>query len=205
MIIQKVNWENFKNFLQTRKVDPILIGDSNEKYWLVASCDSVSFECDVLKNNTEEVQDYEENWKTISLRRSTLRTSAFNDNESHRFRGVGLIETVTSESSTEILHQLTEDRKIDGAQLILKDHNWNDSIDFVVIDKDNLFGLGEGVVLDKFAEDWNISTDKQDQGVFKVPYIAHIPAGLYIGLIYHSAGTVDVSVKVNLLLHKKDE
>lgn len=205
MILKKVDWERFKNFLEIRQVEPVLIGEDDSKYELVASCDSVSFECDVLKINAEEVQDYEDNWKTISLRRSSLRTSAFHDNESHRFRGVGLSATVTAETSTEILHHLTEDRKIDGAQLILQNHNWNDSVDFVVVDKDNLFGFGEDIVLDNFAENWNIATDKQDQGVFKVPYIAHIPAGLYVGLIYHSSGMADVDVKVNLLLHKKDD
>lgn len=119
-----------------------------------------------------------------------------------KFRGVGISFTGTAGASTAYDYKVTEARLIDGVQIILKDHVAGDSIDFKVVDVDNVVGYGAGVVLDTFAIGWFVAADKQDQGEIRLPYSAEVIANLYLRVIYNSTGGTNVPVRINLFAHK---
>lgn len=131
-------------------------------------------------------------------------TKPFADPIGFRARMKGVKGTATKNTSTNIDYKLTEDRWINGVQIILKDHEFEDTVKFQIVDVDNIFGYGAGLVLDEFGSDWNLSSDKQDQGIYVLSYPAKILANLYIRIVYISTGTVnDVRATINYFLHKK--
>lgn len=119
-----------------------------------------------------------------------------------KFRGKGFAFTATAGANTVGDFLVTENRLLDGTQILLKNHVFGDSVTFQVIDVDNILGLGANTVLDQFADSWYVCEDRQDQGRVRMPYSAELYAGLYIRVIYHSVGTTDVNVKINLFKHK---
>lgn len=124
------------------------------------------------------------------------------DSSQLNFKGKGISGTATAGVSTNIDHKLTERRLITGVHIILKDHAWGDTATLQVVDVDNILGYGAGTVLGEYATSWQFASDKQDQGVFTVPYPADIAANLYLRIIYTSTGGTNVSVRANYFLHK---
>jgi hypothetical protein len=130
--------------------------------------------------------------------RSILEMSA----DKVKFRGEGISFTATAGTATSYDYRIAEARLLDGTQLILKGHAFGDSVDFKVVDVDNILGYGAGLVLDTFSSGWYVAEDIQNQGQIRIPYAAEVLAGLYIRLVYHSVGGADVLVKANLFAHK---
>ena len=131
------------------------------------------------------------------------RARAFNATDGFNFRGKGISGTATAGTTTDIDYKLTEERYINGCQLILNSHALGDTVTFQVVDKDNVLGYGAGVVLQEFGTTWQVSEDERNQGVFKVEYPAKILANLYVRIKYTSQGLTNVNVACNLFLHKK--
>ena len=149
-----------------------------------------------------------------------IRSKPFSDADGFRFRGFGISATATKETTTNIDYKLTEERYINGVDLILKDHEFGDTAKFQVVDKEYVYAgilypadyggipwstaQPNGVVLDEFGTDWNIASDEQHQHPVLLPYPARILVDLYIRIVYTSVGTVnDVKLRANLFLHKK--
>lgn len=131
-------------------------------------------------------------------------SSPFADAQGFRFRGKGIAGTATKNTTTNIDYKLTEERYINGVDLLIKDSVWGDYVKFQVVDVDNILGYGAGTVLDEFGSDWYIDPNVCQQGQVIIPYPAKIIANLYIRIVYVSVGTVnDVELKANLFLHKK--
>jgi hypothetical protein len=118
------------------------------------------------------------------------------------FKGKGVAGTVTAGQTGNIDLKLTERRFITGLQLLLKDHTWGDTAKLQIVDVDNILGYGAGTVLAEYATDWQVCSDKQDQGIFSVPYPADIATNLYLRVAYTSTGGTNVGVRVNYFLHK---
>ncbi len=133
---------------------------------------------------------------------TSVRKEADMNADSVKFRGKGISFTATAGTTTSYDYKITEGRLINGTQLIVKDSTFGDSVKFQVVDVDNIFGYGAGIVLDEFATDWNIAADQQGQGATLLPYSAEIVAGLYLRFVYTSTGATNVSVACNLFLHK---
>lgn len=131
------------------------------------------------------------------------RQRAFANADGFRVRFKGISGTATNSTSTNIDYCVLEERYINGIRLILTDHHTDDAINFQIVDVDNVLGYGAGLVLDEFGSTWSIDSTVSTQSDVIVPYPAKIIAGLYIRLVYISAGSVDVKVKANLYLHKK--
>jgi hypothetical protein len=131
------------------------------------------------------------------------RTRAFNNTDGYYFRGKGVAGSITAGTTGNLDYKLTSERWINGCHLILRNHAWDDSLLFQVVDVDNVLGYGAGAVLNEFASTWQITEDKQDQGIFKIEYPAKILNGLYIRIRYTSTGAANVGVKCNYFLHMK--
>ena len=131
------------------------------------------------------------------------RLAPFCVTEYFHFRGTGISGTATAGTTTNIDYQMPEERYINGIRLVLNGQVFGDSVNFEVVDVDNIIGLGAGVVLDQFGKDWYVNPDMACQGDIIIDYPAKVVQGLYIRMAYQSTGSNDVGVKANLYLHKK--
>ena len=133
-----------------------------------------------------------------------VRPRAFHSSDGFRARFKGaLAGTANKNNITDIDYLVSEERYITGVRLIACDAVIGDSVDFQIVDKDNILGYGAGVVLDTFGESWWIDPTTPTQPDVVVSYPAKILAGLYIRVKYTSIGTADdVDVRANLYLHK---
>jgi hypothetical protein len=133
-----------------------------------------------------------------------VRTRAFANPDNMKFRGTGISATCTKNTTTNVDYKLTENRYLNGIQIIVKDHVIGDKVQLKVIDIDNILGYGANTVLDQFGKDWFMVEDQQNQGIIQLAYAALVLLNLYIRVEYVSVGTVtDVTFKANLFLHKK--
>lgn len=119
-----------------------------------------------------------------------------------KFRGKGISFTASAGTTTSYDYKLTEARLVSGTRLLVRNQAWGDHVKFQVVDVDNILGYGAGVVLDEFATEWYIVSDKEDQGNVVLTYSAEVLANLYIRLIYTSVGLLNVNVHCNLFAHK---
>ena len=142
------------------------------------------------------------------------KRKVFDDPDNFRARFTGLIGQATAGQSTNIELQIAAERYINGVRLILDGHTVDDTLHFEIVDKDGIGvalgwytqqqfdAMGE-YVADRFGQDWNIDHTIATQPDVIVPYPAKIYAGLYVRIIYNSAGQSNVKVKANLYLHWK--
>lgn len=137
--------------------------------------------------------------------REILLVEAFAYNGQYEVKATGYRGTATKNTTTNVDFAVgAEDRYMNGLALMLVNHAEADTIGLQVVDVDNVLGYGAGLVLKTFGLNWNVDHTQSHQGQNAFNYVAKLPAGVYIRLVYVSTGTTDdVVVKVNLLLHKK--
>lgn len=84
-----------------------------------------------------------------------------------------------------------------GVKYIVEGGNHGDYVKFQIVDVDNIFGFGPGVVLDEFSEIWiapnEIDTIRE--------YKANLLPGLYVRVVYSNNGTSNGTVRCILLRH----
>lgn len=144
----------------------------------------------------------------------------FADTDNFRARHKGFSGTANANQTTTIQFKVhaTEDRFMQGGKLLLKNHAAGDKVDFSVVDVEYLYAgilypptyggtawsvaQPNGVVLDKFVENWYVNSDEQAQEGIVSAYAARIYAGLYMRLDYTSTSILsNVSVKLNMYMH----
>ena len=149
--------------------------------------------------------------------------------EKYNVKTVGVSGVISSGTTESVYYKLTTNMWLSGVRLIMKEHQDNDSLNFNIIDRDFIFvgilypstpteagilnvdGLTweqinpNGVHLDDFGLDIQLSTDKQDQGKEEPGYWAQLLSGMYIEIKYKSTGTVNVLCKANLYFHKEKQ
>jgi hypothetical protein len=130
-----------------------------------------------------------------------IKMSPFSDAMGFRFRGVSFGCTVAQNETKHCDYHLTEERWINGGRLIVPNKGPSDKVSFQVIDKDNVMGFGNNVVLDQFITDFYIP--QTGDLTVNLAYPARILAGLYLRLIYTSTHESGADVKCNLYLHWK--
>jgi len=136
--------------------------------------------------------------------REILLMEAFAFNGQYEVKATGYRGTAAHGATTNLdLAIGAEDRHISGLHLLLINHVEADTIGLQVVDVDNVLGYGAGVVLKTFGINWNVNSEREDQGQNTFNFVAKIPAGIYIRIAYTSTGATDVTVKLNVMLHKK--
>lgn len=118
-----------------------------------------------------------------------------------RFRGKGVNFLATAGTTTVNNYKFTENRIIDGVQVLVNNASFGDYITIKIIDIDGIF-YPANTILDIFAETWAVASDTQNQGIFRLPYGAEIISGLYLSIEYISTGASNVSVAYNIFAHK---
>lgn len=164
-----------------------------------------------------EVQVVDLNIPKDSAGLPIFRQTPFSDTGGFRFRGTSFKNTVLANTTKNIDFQITQERWVNGGQLILSSIGEDDKGTFQVVDKDYLYagilypadfnGIAwsvaqpTGVILDEFIKDYYIPNDQKLEIVLAYP--ARILAGLYLRLVYTSTSNTDCVVKCNLYLHWK--
>lgn len=133
---------------------------------------------------------------------SSLRKVSDFASDRINFKGHGKAGTVTAGQVGNIDLKITEERLLNGVQIILKNHVNGDKAKLQVVDVDNILGYGAGTVLSEYATDWYFAGDTENQGIFKLEYVANILTNLYLRIAYTSTGQSNVEVKANYFLHK---
>lgn len=110
----------------------------------------------------------------------------------------------TATAGQETIHDflIAEDHLIDGALLVVINGALGDKVKCQVIDKDNILGYGQNIVLGEYVKDWYINPSASKQLEYESSYPAKIYGGLYLRTIYTSQGTESPEVIINYLLHK---
>ena len=130
-----------------------------------------------------------------------LKNSPFADSIGFRFRGASFKVNITGNSTEDYDYLLTAERWVNGGCLIINNRGADDKVTFQVVDKDNLFGFGAGVVLDEFINDFYIPEDGKLE--ITLDYPARLIQGLYLRMKYTSTHVDGCTVKCNLYLHMK--
>lgn len=113
------------------------------------------------------------------------------------FKGLAAVNTTSN-----IDFKLTEERWVSGGILLCQGTHWGDKISLQVIDKDNVLGYGANVVLDEYVTDFYLVSDSEFQLQLESPYIALVPANIYIRVVYSNTSLLDpVEVAFNLMTH----
>ena len=102
---------------------------------------------------------------------------------------------------TEIYKKFPEDRLLNGGTLLVSGGKWNDKAALKVVDRDNIYGLGAGLVLRTFGEDYYINPNDTFQVKYEVPYVARLPAGIYIQIEYDATDADTRTIVLNLMTH----
>lgn len=97
-------------------------------------------------------------------------------------------------------YKVLNDCFITGAKFKAKNATFDDTASFQVIDIDGIVSPA-GTVLNQFITGWSMVEDKQTQIDFSAPYPAKIIAGLYLRIVYKSAGHTPVFASADYYLH----
>ncbi len=158
----------------------------------------VQIETKVLNADWSE---FELNYKSTFNKKIEI-IQPFADPNGYQAKFQGHISGALSEGSNNIDYQVTETFYLNGVRLLVKDGSFGDYVNFQVVDKDNLLGLGSNVVLSEFGKKWYIASDSEFQEDVIVSYPAKVNAGLYIRLVYVALNSGPL-VAFNLFAHKK--
>lgn len=124
------------------------------------------------------------------------------DADKAKYKLQGFKGTASINSTTNIDWKLPEERWISGGILLAQGTHWGDKLCLQIIDKDNVLGFGTNFVLDEYVTDFYMVTDSEFQIQMEAPYVALIPANVYIRIVYTNTSVLDpVEVAFNLVTH----
>jgi hypothetical protein len=134
---------------------------------------------------------------------SLLYSTNVNDFSSDQvnLRLTGIYGTISAAGTTSIYKKFDEVRLVNGGTLLVADGLWGDTVALRVVDRDNIYGLGANTILRTFGEDYYINPDSTFQVKYEVPYVARIPAGIYIQIDYTAISETTRQLVLNLITH----
>lgn len=200
----QVTWTKLKEVAQTKKVGFTQFEDDQSHRIMLNEINSYFF---TIINKTDprnaDQIDFEDNYLSIINAPTIIKSESlpFNSANGFRFRGASFKGICDYDVITDIDYQIAEERWIDGGSAIIDNIGDEDQITFQVVDKDNVLGLGAGVVLDEFIKDYYVPKDGKLE--VSLAYPARIVEGLYLRLKYKSTHEHGCVLKCNLRLHWK--
>jgi hypothetical protein len=131
-----------------------------------------------------------------------VRKTSDLDADKAKYKVQGFSGTASANTTTNIDWVLPQERWVSGGVLIAQGTHWGDKLCLQVIDIDNVLGYGANTVLDEYVTDFYLVTDSEFQVQLESPYLALIPAGVYIRIKYTNTSLVDaVEVAFNVVTH----
>lgn len=124
------------------------------------------------------------------------------DADKAKFKLQGFKGSCAVNTTTSIDFKLPEDRWVAGGIIIAQGTHWGDKLCLQVIDIDNVLGYGANTVLDEYVTDFYLVSDSEFQLQLECPYVALVPANLYIRVKYTNTSLIDaVELACNLMTH----
>ena len=151
------------------------------------------------EQNDADKADFLTNYSSKSNREIAI-LKPFADARLYKVALEGFSGVAVAGTTTEIIHKFISEKSLCGARAILSKHSVDDTIDFEIYDKDGIIAPA-GTVLNQFCTNWAVVPDQCTQGDLVFSYVARVYAGLWIRVKYHSTGTEDVAVKINMFTH----
>ena len=200
----EIQWPIFKTFIFNRNLSIQYI-DIDNNYYLYAIDGVFSLSCLIPKSDSPSTDqaDFETNFKPSGNKKFEQDSNPLVNTDLFKLNAVGFSGVGTNGTTSNIDYKFSAIRYIRGLELILENHVPGDKVCLQIVDVDNLLGAGAGYVITEFADNWNIASDKQSQGLIMQPFRAKIPAGFYLRIEYHSTGSTDVNVRFNMVLDQK--
>lgn len=105
-------------------------------------------------------------------------------------------------TTTHIDYKITSnDLKLGGVELVMDNVVDGDNVGFSVVDVDGVYAPA-GTTLASYTTGWFLDPSTKRLSV-EPGYLSDVlPINAYIRVSYHSVGTADVNVRVNLPIHK---
>lgn len=208
--MRNVSWAQLKDFSVSRRA-PMQYFESENGYDVIAidGYFAVATLIDKTSVNADRT-DFETNFKAQANQpvvkrdmygREISTNSPFTDASGFRFRGAAFSGSSTAAGTFDIDYRIAQERYINGGRLLVDMIGADDRMTFQVVDKDNVLGMGAGVVLDEFISEYYVPQDGNLE--VRLDYPARIMAGLYLRLRYTSTSSTGCTVKCNLYLHWK--
>lgn len=114
----------------------------------------------------------------------------------------GFKDIASTNSTSNLDFKFTEQCWVSGGILLAQGTHWGDYICLQIIDKDNVLGYGANVVLNEYVSNFYMVSDSEFQLQIESPYIALIPANVYLRIKYTNVSIIDpVEVAFNLVTH----
>jgi hypothetical protein len=124
------------------------------------------------------------------------------DADKARYKLQGFKGTAAVNTTTNIDFELPEERWVSGGILMAQGTHWGDKICLQIIDINNVLGAGYNFVVDEYVTDFYLVTDSEFQIQIESPYVALIPAGLFVRIKYTNTSVLDpVECVMNLVSH----
>lgn len=122
------------------------------------------------------------------------------DNVSYKVQGFSGSAPVNT--ATNIDWKFPEARYLTGGQLLVNGGSWGDTVKVQVVDVDNIYGFGAGAVLGEHVSNFMINPAVCLQISIECPYVALIPANIYIRIRYTNTSlSTPVSIAMNMFSH----
>lgn len=152
-----------------------------------------------ISKDSADATEFEASYKSTCNWAIGNRSYAFSTPD-FQFAGDGVSAICPAGLTTSIDYKFTASTYINGGELMTQNCTFGDWVDIVVIDKDNIIGYGNDVVLSQYVKKWYIDPSRSMS--IKTTYAGKIPANLYIRVNYHNVGNTDVDVAINYLIHQ---
>jgi hypothetical protein len=214
-----VNWSTIKNFFTSRNV-PLQYVEENNFYHLKAFDSYFSVSCNLLKDNSDDVNDFEDNYKEDANKRiSEIITQDGSLLASLSYGTTPQIATWKRRKHTATAGETnyfdvlitTEIRLAGGEYEVdnIEDVHSDDYIEFSLIDKDDVlglfstYGLTEGVdILELFKFVRQEYPSKMAEFYTNIGCAYIVVGGLYFRVAYVSGGSTNINFKTRILWYE---
>jgi len=155
----------------------------------------------------EDLADFEANIKPIANFAAGVRTNPFATPD-FDYAGDAVYDVCPAGQATNLDYKLGEDLYIDGGVIVIEGSVMGDWVEAVVLDRDGTLPAPyTGATLKVYIKKRYVPASPVGGSTpimaIKTPYAGKILKDLVLRVVYHSTGSLDVKVGVNLDLHRQ--
>lgn len=196
----EVNWQNIKSFIDSRGLSAQYV-ELDSRYIIQAHDNSFSLECVLDKSPTDstDLNDFEANYKPSGNKKLSVRQAPFADKQDLFFRGKGVKQTITANSTASIIYTVPFPKgKVNGVEILYG--NDKDTCNFKVLDDTSgTYTTVPNYLLNQFGYNWNVKAS----GIKEIlAYDATLLLGMQLVIEYTNNSNTDTEVGVNFYIHE---
>ena len=205
-----ITWKELKSFISSRKISLQYI--EVENYYKIFAFDglfSVSVELSkTIPPNNDQV-DFENNWKTLdNVNKPVIQQVAITLSEdAFKISAEGFKFLANANTTTTFDYQLNQKFMFRGLSFLSNNAILGDYINVQLVDKDNVLGLGAGIILASPIKKGYIMPTINSGPIYREDVSSsQIPIeGLYLRVNYTNASLLNnVDIYVNLFLYERE-